>query len=218
MNAPYDRWVRRWEATLAACRQLAGDARELRIGPPATKAEVEAVEHELGRELPPEFRRVLTEFSADVELRWFLPDGFPLPQPLREIFSGECWWRLSLLVDMEAGRKGWVDSCFPNPDDAYDRVWHGKLGFLEVGNGDLLSLDVAASPASVVYLSHDDGEGHGYHLGSDFIDFIDRWSLLGCPGGEDWQMLPFISGPTSGLNPDGPNAVLWRETLGVTFD
>ncbi|MCC2669378.1 MAG: hypothetical protein K0Q72_1849 [Armatimonadetes bacterium] len=203
---------------LAACQRLGGDARELRIAPPATEAEVETVESELGQRLPASFRRVLTDFSAEVEFRWFLPEELPRPPAFGDNFCGECRWSLSQLTNVDGGRREWIDSCFADPEDAYNRVWHHKLGFLQVDNGDVLALDVLATSAPVVYLSHDGGEGHGYQLGADFEDFIDRWSLLGCPGAEDWQMLPFITGPTSFLDPHGANAVLWREFLQLTVE
>ena len=39
-----------------------------------------------------------------------------------------------------------------------------KLGFMNVPNGDAIAFDMKESEInpSVVYLSHDDGEGHGY--------------------------------------------------------
>ena len=67
----------------------------------------------------------------------------------------------------------------------------------------------------MVYLSHDDGEGHGFRLGDNFADFIDRWTLLGCPGAEDWQMLPFIHSSTSGIDPWCENARRWRQCSGL---
>jgi len=52
-------------------------------------------------------------------------------------------------------------------------------------------------------------------LGADLIDFLRRWTPLGCPGPEDWQWLPFTSKGTTMLDPDGEAARAWRETLGL---
>ena len=43
-----------------------------------------------------------------------------------------------------------------------------KLGFMNIPNGDVIAFDMKESEInpSVVYLSHDDGEGHGYILPS----------------------------------------------------
>jgi hypothetical protein len=123
---------------------------------------------------------------------------------------------LNLLVRFEEGRQGWVKTCFPDTDNAYDAVWHDKLVFLEVDNGDAIALDLKFSGAPVVYLSHDGSHMHGYRLGDSFVDFMERWSLLGCPGADDWQMEPFISSQTSGLEPYGEKAKQWCEWFGLT--
>ena len=110
-----------------------------------------------------------------------------------------------------------MSTVFPKPDDPDDCVWHNKLGFLEVGNGDMLALDLApTSSGRVLYLSHDDGEGHGYSLGHDFADFVGRWSELGCPGAEDWQWLPFTQDKNGPLEPNGPRAAEWRGIFGMS--
>lgn len=210
-------WVSRWEASLKACELKGGETRDLFISDPAPEADIRSVESIIGFNLPVDFRKVLLEFSSAVRFSWFLPDEAELPEEFREIFGGGCSWNLARLVEVEERRRSWVRECFPNANDPYDLVWHNKLAFLEVGNGDLLALDLNLLNSSVVYLSHDDGEGHGYRLGDNFIDFIERWSLLGCPGAEDWQMLPFISSSTSGLQPHGENAIKWRDWFGLGF-
>jgi hypothetical protein len=81
----------------------------------------------------------------------------------------------------------------------------------------LLALDLGREAnGAVVYLSHDDGEGHGYRLASDFADLLRRWVPLACAGGEDWQWLPFTTSPTSEIDPNGANGLLWRNALGLT--
>lgn len=62
----------------------------------------------------------------------------------------------------------------------------------------------------VVYLSHEDGDLHGYRLGHNFIDFIDKWTQIGCPGLKDWQLEPFIESETSTINPNGKRTALER--------
>jgi hypothetical protein len=52
-------------------------------------------------------------------------------------------------------------------------------------------------------------------LGRDFEDYIDRLSRLGCVGAEDWQWAPFVEDAYSGLLPDGPAAIRWRDWLGL---
>ena len=186
------------------------------IAPPATELEILAVEARLGMRIPTAFRTVLGQFSAEVSVRWQLPTDERPPEPLLGIFSGGCDWSLSDLPLFESQRRSWVDEVFSDPSNAYDRVWHGKLAFDAVPNGDLIALDLGeVASGAVTYLSHDDGGGHGYRLGLDFVQFIDNWTLLGCPGPEGWQMLPFIESPTSGLDAYGANARLWRNWFGI---
>ena len=49
----------------------------------------------------------------------------------------------------------------------------------------------------------------------DFDDYVDRFSLLGCVGSEDWQLKPFVSGPRSLLETNGATAKQWREWFGL---
>lgn len=157
------------------------------------------------------------ELSGDFALTWSLPDDLVLPAPFRELFAGALSWNLHRLPEIDRSVRQWIRVVFPDPEGAYDGVWHDKLGFHEVGNGDFLAIDVAPSvhDGPVVYLSHDDGQGHGYYLGSSFIDAVDRMSRVGCVGAEDWQWLPFTQSSTSGIDPDGENGRLWRECFGL---
>lgn len=212
----WNNWQPRWEAALIACQRHGGDARSLEIAPPATESDVLVVEQELGYQLPLSFRTVLTSFAQRVSFAWFLPDRFKLPPPLRGIFAGQCHWDLSQLLVFEHDRRNWVTQVFPNPDDPYDRVWHHKLAFMHIPNGDYLTIDLLNGvDGPVIYASHDDGEGHGYTLGANFIDFIDRWTQLGCPGGEDWQILPFVENSTSFINHQSENARAWQGIFGI---
>lgn len=222
MNPPYSIWVERWKAALEACERssVGGQAQELVIMPPASLEAVAEVEAALGASLPPSFRTVLLEFSAHVEMAWFLPDDLNLwrsmPDGLSEVGSGGCSWNLSLLTQFEEERGAWAETNFPDLNDSYDAVWHDKLAFARSGEGDFLALDLASqTTAPVIYLSHEYGEAHGYRLGSNFIDFMERWSLLGCCGDGGWAMMPFLNDPTNGLDPHGENARLWRQWFGL---
>lgn len=214
----WENWKFRWQKALTGCERIGGEIRKLKIKPKATDAEVLSVENKLGFRLPEDFRQILTEFSSSIEFNWYLPD-IKLPDGLREIGSGECFWDLNRLIDFEAGRKGWIESCLEDFDEEYDLdVWNNKLVFLYVCNGDQIALDLNKLPgAPVVYLSHEGDEFHGYILGNSFTDFMERWSLLGCVGSEGWQMLQFMSSPTSGLEPHSEKAQMWREWLGLDF-
>ena len=106
---------------------------------------------------------------------------------LKVIFSGNLHWGLYFLLDFEESRKGWVDICYPDYNDEYDKVWHNKLAFYEVGNGDYYGIELEKENyGKIVYLSHD--------------------------GGDDWQWEPFyIEG--KGIDSECENAKLWREYI-----
>jgi len=214
--ASFTAWRERAEAALDACRRLGGKSDPLTLERPATPDELREVERRLGLKLPASFRRVLTEFASAFEVAWFLPEGLEPPEPVSAIFGGDLSWDLDKLADLEAVRLDWVKEYYPNADDEYDCVWHNKLAIHEVGNGDMLALDLSNEhEAPLVYLGHGDGDGHGYVIGPSFEDAIDRWTLVGCVGSEDWQWLPFVSSPTSGIEPNCDAARKWREWFGL---
>lgn len=193
-----------------------------KVEEPATVDMVEAAENRLGMRLPEQLRNFFLQYSRKADMCVFLPDEFcdELPKELEQIFSACFELSLEGVEREEENRKGWVDACFPNPENEYDRVWHGKLGIISVGNGDVIALDIQSNPQnpSVVYLSHDDGEGHGVILGKDFDRYLLSLVEIGACGTEDWQMLPFISDRENGINPDCENAVMYRKLIGFEIE
>lgn len=201
----------RIDAIISCIEQLGGEVQEAKIDKTASIEDVKQKEELLGVKLPNSFKKVLTEFSGSFGLRWFMPKDLELPDEFNEIFCGTPHWDLNLLIQFEEERRGWVDSVFSNQEDEYDAVWHNKLAFCEVGNGDYLAFDITeGNDAPVIYLSHDDGEGHGYKLANNFGELIDNWSRLAFVGCEDWQWIPFTTSSESGLLPDGEAAKRFR--------
>ena len=62
-------------------------------------------------------------------------------------------------------------------------------------------------------LSHDGSDFHGKRLGYNFIDFITRWSNVGCFGPEDWQFEPFHNGAENVLELEGDKVNNWKKWL-----
>lgn len=217
-------WPARWEALGRACKGHEATGRwdagrdkppRIEIGPPATEREVADVEAELRCPIPSSFRKVLVEYSGVTCIEWQLRGKTALPQVFRQIFSGECRWDLASLPKLVNTYGKWLE-VFTDPADYYDGPWQNKFPVLEIGNGDMLGIDLTDDQQQpVVYLSHEgDDSLHGFWLGSNFSDYVDRLSLLGCVGSEDWQLLPFVSGPRSLLETDGANANDWRAWFG----
>lgn len=196
------------------------------VDPPATEEEVSAIEGELGQKLPETMRRVLRGFAARVCIEWQLRDANRPPELFREIWAGECRWDLGSLPALQETHREWIEKCFTGkqPTDwtkspyliQYDLVWHHKFAFLEVGNFDMVGIDVARSESQpVVYLSREDGPCHGYHLGDDFEDYVDRLTSLAFVGAEEWQLRPFLLDAAHGLQTESENAGAWRHWLGL---
>ena len=130
--------------------------------------------------------------------------------------AGTCHWDLGRLGELDTIRQEWART-FSDPKRGFDQVWQRQVVAIQQdGYGNLLALD--ASPdggGAVVYLSHDDDDAHGYCLGRDFLDFMDRWSQVGCAGPHVRGWLPFTTGPLSLIDPNCQNARTWRKWFGL---
>ena len=221
--ARFDALRRACEAAGCTGRWLGGrgKAPAFEIAPPATPAEVDATEAATGRPLPVAVRRAFLEVSRAVRVEWELPDGTRPPAPLRRVTAGECRWNLGAVPGLLATHHEWLE-VFPNRDDWWDEKWHGTFPVLEVGNGDMLAVDLdperTGGGEPIVYLSHDGDDAlHGRRLAADFVDYLDRLTRLGCPGSEDWRLAPFVPPDRPCLDPDGPAAVAWRAWFGLNL-
>ncbi len=187
------------------------------VQPKASEEEISGVEKELGIKIPAQLRNFFKDFSAEVEMRAFLPHDFcdALPKELCEIFCACFIFSLEELKRAEESRRNWVEACFTDPEDEYDNVWYGKLGIMTVANGDVIALDIRENSQnpSVVYLSHDDGEGHGAVLGKDFEAYLMNLVQCGACGEEDWQMLPFMPDMENGIDSECENAKEYRRLI-----
>lgn len=202
---------------LQLIEKLGGDARPLVFEAPAHYDDVYEIEQQLNYKIPDDFKNVLLTLSSHCEFKWFLPKDFKLPHEFREIFCGELHWGMDFILNFNRDKDGWLKEVFPDPENEYDRVWHNKFAFQEVGNGDYISIDLSSDTyGKIVYLSHDDGEGHGFVMANSFSELLNNWTQLGCVGGEDWQWLPFCESKISGINPHCDNAKTWRQIIGLT--
>ena len=142
-------------------------------------------------------------------------NGVFLPDELAEISSGELLFGLDLLLDYEDDRKGWVKEVYPDYNNEYDRVWHNKMAFHQVGNGDYIAIELEPENyGKVVYLSHDGSENHGLYIADNFKEFLMNYAAVGCIGGEDWQWESFYTAG-KGIDPTSENAQAWHKVLGI---
>ena len=170
--------------------------------------------------MPPDFREVLLENTAHLEFGWDIDDiideeDISLPDKLAEIFRGKLLFGLDLLLDYEEDRQDWEGDAYPNSDKEYDRVWHNKMSFFQVGNGDYIAIELEPENyGKVVYLSHDGSVNHGLYIADNFKEFLMNYAAVGCTGGEDWQWEPFYT-KGKGIDPTSKNAKTWYKVLGI---
>ena len=222
MRTPFnfELFKKRLNLFLEKIEDLGGEVEPLTIEKPATEEEIKAVEAKLGYTLPPHFREVLLENTAHLEFGWDIDDiideeDISLPDKLAEIFRGKLLFGLDLLLDYEQDRQDWEGEVYPNSDKEYDRVWHNKMSFFQVGNGDYIAIELEPENyGKVVYLSHDGSENHGLYIADNFKEFLMNYAAVGCTGGEDWQWEPFYT-KGKGIDPTSKNAKTWYKVLGI---
>ena len=216
----FELFKKRLNLFLEKIEDLGGATEPLTIEKPATEEEIKAVEAKLGYTMPPHFREVLLENTAHLDFYWDINDitdegDISLPDKLVEIFRGQLLFGLDLLLDYEDDRKGWVKEVYPDYNNEYDRVWHNKMSFHQVGNGDYIAIELEPENyGKVVYLSHDGSENHGLYIASNFKEFLMNYAAIGCIGGEDWQWEPFYT-KGKGIDPTCENAQAWYKVLGI---
>ncbi|RRD95218.1 SMI1/KNR4 family protein [Clostridiales bacterium COT073_COT-073] len=214
-----ERMIARLQWYQQRVKELGGYTRELRIKEPATEAEVVEIEKQLGYSIPEDFRKILLEVSSHLEFFWSIYDEekviLPLPDELSEIFRGDLHFGLDIIPVLEESRKDWIKICYSDYENPYDRLFYNKLAFYEVGNGDLIAIDLEKeSYGDIVYLSHDGDEMHGYVLAHSFTELLEEWTKLGCVGGECWQFEAFTNRHETPIDSTCANAKLWLKTIG----
>lgn len=121
---------------------------------------------------------------------------------------------IDIINSCEESRKGWIDICYPDYNKPYDKIFHNKLAFQKVRNGDLFAIDLEEkSCGKIVYLSHDGSELHGYVMANSFQEFLEEYTKIGCVGGEDWQWEAFTNNHTTPIDANCENAKKWLEIM-----
>jgi cell wall assembly regulator SMI1 len=211
---PYRTWLSSWCDVLLACRRWGGNVYPpLVIERPAKEKDVRRVENHLGLRLPQSLRETFLHFSAGFEFGWSLyKKAIP---PLEGVYRGYLRIGLSDLLTLQTTWQDWIKYVFSDPDDPYCAVWHNKLPLTDVGDGDMIAIDLNNPDGHVIYLSHDDESLHGMVLGNNFVDFMTHWSRLGCVGPEGWILEYFVE-DVDGIDSLGKNADKWLRWLHST--
>lgn len=211
----WERWTSDINWILDVAKRKNWDYSPLVIKKPVSVKAFNLLEKELKLEYPTDFKRVLTQYASGLAMSWQI-EGEETEEEgeFSEMFCGGgrgYLWDFDTLKDDFIGYQSWVKECFPNTKDEYDKIWHGKTPFLDVPNGDVIAFcKKTAKGNPVVYLSHDGDEFHGQILGENFIDFINKWTQLGCIGTECWQFEPFYDFAKKTLLADKEKLNRWK--------
>lgn len=212
----WNKWQSDWSWIMSIAETRNWDYSKIVIKDPIALEEIKTLEKSLDIELPSDFKHVLCEYSSGIDLNWHMDDDEI--ESFEAIFCGGSdgiLWDFSQLDRMYKNYLDWVAKCFPDPNNEYDKIWHNKIPFLEVGNGDMIVFDRVSTEngCPVIFLSHDGSDFHGSHLADSFIEFITNWSNIGCVGTEDWILEIFYDSDSKKLMSESSVINEWKQAL-----
>jgi hypothetical protein len=150
-----------------AVRRLGGSSPPIRIGPPATEADVADIELRLARTIPSSLRGILMNHASSFSFEWTRKHFHTLPHPWKHAQEGRCLWSLELLPALNADVQEWRKSVYSDPADSYAQHWHGVFAVCATGlsdgkssntdfsRGDFFAINEKVPGEPVVFLSHD---------------------------------------------------------------
>jgi len=207
--------TKKWEP-IKEMESKGWDIYNLQIEKPAPIEWINRIEKQTEQIYPDDFKAVLTNYSSAVRLNWHMNDN--KIEGFKEIFCGAGYgylWDCELLTDIYKNYRGWLTDCYDDPNDEYGGIYYNKVPFISVPNGDLIAFqkEIKNGESEVIYLSHDDGQLHGKRLARNFVEFISKWSNIGCVGTEEWQMVPFYDFENNELSSNNEQVQLWKSIL-----
>ncbi len=208
----------KWNPLKEMAKQKGWNIDELEINPPISIKKIEQIEKHTNQIFPDDFKLVLSKYASAVHLNWHMNED--QVEGFKDIFCGGGYgyiWEVELLEEIHNDYLGWLRDCWTDPNDSYGGVYYDKVPFISVPNGDLIAFDkkIINGQSEVIYLSHDDGELHGHRLAKNFVEFISKWSNLGCVGTEEWQMSPFYDFENKEIYSAGEAIDKWKAILNL---
>lgn len=223
----WNQWVSDWQRILEVADKRGWSTKPLVIEPPANRFEVEEIEQQIGMALPEDFKEVVTKFSRHVDFEWNRansPDSdsiFPNASSGGRTYKSGLW-NLDQLVEMVGVSRTESDmhqDFFEKYQEDYDAISMEHLKrfvpFIRVTNGDDIGFLIEPNGGYWIHFYiHDDICDWDYCLGSSFVEFITRWSAIGCVGPEYWYLEPdFYDNDKGELRKSGGRVAEWKGYL-----
>jgi cell wall assembly regulator SMI1 len=203
----------------AAILALDGEVTSFKLLPPATAAEIDKVERDMGRHLPPALRRVFVTESAGFDVMWTIDSSDRLPEEMQGCFAGSFDLALADLPLIIENWSGWRDSfAFPEqhgqPAAWNLTIYEALFPLIAAANGDQIVLARDDDePGEVIYLNHEGDEFDKAILANSLDEFLNVWVPLGCPGPEYWELQTFFDFDAQRLSLDTETSRQWRNLL-----
>lgn len=180
--------VNQWENIVQLVQNIGGEG-HLYMDSVATENEIVMTERKLDIKLPLSLKEALLRVSKAIDVCWEFPDELIVPKPYKDNSFGKLQWNLHELEVL----------C-----DERDQK---RLLIHHVGNGDLITIDVADDqPDGEVYYWYED-ESTEYLLAKNVAHFLNNLTTLCLIGLEVEQVEWFLS--SEGLCADNPLALKW---------
>lgn len=181
-----------WDNCIENQSILSGDSAKLE--------RVEEIEKKLGYKLPDSFRETVLHFSSKLHIFWEIENDNPLIIVPDEYIGLSCdfGWDIDLLLELNNG---------------IDKNFNNKMIFHRFYDGGILAFDLSDKDSSVIYWKEakEEESEKTIFLGRNFIDFMNRWIVLGCLGTNYNQISKITS--SSGIDSDCIYAKKWRNWL-----
>jgi ankyrin repeat protein len=199
----FAKWKADWQQMEAIARKRGWEVTPLSIAPPATEAQIKALEIKHGLKVPSQLREVLTRHSASVTFGWRVPQHQRPMELVEHLYPSSSGirgfvWDLSLIDDyafenFQDSKEGLENRDLSEAENRPE-MWLNQFPFGYLINGDSLTIDVsqASGPQPVRYFSHELEGLHGHEIAPDFFSFIIAFSKLGCAGHEHSDWFAFI--------------------------
>jgi len=163
------------------------------IDRPASEAEIDAVESEIGKAIPADLRKLFL-FSRHLTFSYQFDET--LSEEFSQNFSGDICWNLNTLaeqyVQFQVAIQISMDPAYVDQEqlEIEEKLWYNKFPLMDVPTGDIIA--IGNNPSEISYFSHEGDTMHGKILGNSLWDFLEFYSRIGFAGSEDWQLEPFF--------------------------